>query len=76
MLQQQRNRYACYYYYCVATLNYNWARLTIVNLRHSYQKMELNFVNKILEVCEEKLTKFKKFYYHTTSTYLVYHKPL
>ena len=24
----------------------------------------------------EKLTKFKKLYYHTTSTYLVYQKPL
>ena len=48
MLQQQRNWYACYYYYCVATLNHNWARLTIVNLRHSYRKKELIFVIKIL----------------------------
>ena len=72
MLQLQRNRYACYYYYYVATLNHNRARLTIVNLRHSYRKKETNFVIKILEVCMEKLTKFEKFYYHTTSTYLVY----
>ena len=35
---------------CVATLNHNRARLTIVNLRHSYRKKELNFVVKILEV--------------------------
>ena len=48
MLQQQRNWYACYYYYCEATLNHNWARLTIVNLRHSYRKKELIFVIKIL----------------------------
>ena len=39
-------------------------------------KKGLIFVIKILEVCVEKLTKFEKFYYHTTSTYLVYQKPL
>ena len=61
---------------CVATLNHNRARLTIVNLRHSYRKKESHFVIKILEVCMEKLTKFEKFYYDTTSTYLVYQKPL
>ena len=48
MLQQQRNWYACCYYYCVAALNHNRARLTIVNLRHSYRKKELIFVIKIL----------------------------
>ena len=32
---------------CEATLNYNRARLTIVNLRHSYRKKELIFVIKI-----------------------------
>ena len=76
MLQQQRNRYACYYYYYVATLNHKTVQLTIVNLRYSYRKKESNFDIKILEVCMEKLTKFEKFYYHTTSTYLVYQKPL
>ena len=76
MIQQQRNRYACYYYYRVATLNHNRARLSIVNLRHLYRKKELIFVIKILEVYMEKLTKFEKFYLHTTSTYLVYQKPL
>ena len=75
-VKQQRNRYTCYYNYCVATLNHNRARLTIPNLRHSYRKKELNFAIKILQVCMEKLTKFEKFYYHTTSTYLVYQKPL
>ena len=45
-------------------------------LRHSYRKKELNFVIKILEVCMEKSTKFEKCYFHTTSTYLVYQKPL
>ena len=42
----------------------------------SNRKKESNFVIKILEICIEKLTKFEKFYYDTTSTYLVYQKPL
>ena len=71
MLQQQRNQYACCYYYCVATLNHNRAQLAIVNLRPLYRKKELIFVIKILEVCMEKLTKFEKFNYHTTLTYFI-----
>ena len=38
----------------------------------SKKGIKLNFVIKILEVCMEKLTKMEKFYYHTTSTYLVF----
>ena len=57
-------------------INHNRARLTIVNLRHSYRKKELIFLIKILEVCMEKLTKFENVYYHTTSTYLVYQKTI
>ena len=39
-------------------------------------KKGIKFCHQKLEVCMEKLTKFGKFYYHTTSTYLVYQKPL
>ena len=42
----------------------------------SKKGITLNFAIKILEVCMEKLTKIEKFYYHTTSTYLVSQKPL
>ena len=46
------------------------------NGKDSYRQKELIFAIKILEVCMEKFTKFEKFYYHKTSTYLVYQKPL
>ena len=59
MLQQQWNRYAYYYYYCVATLNHNRARLTIVNLRHSSKK-GIKFCHQNIRVLYGKIDEVRE----------------